>query len=685
MKKFKKIMAVVMVMVLLMCSLPMTSVGAAAVQLKLNTAVEVKTGSLLHPKFKPAKDGWYKFYSTGDDFDTYATLYDTYYNEIAYGDDSFTDIDDANFVLSAKLKGGKTYYLEVDVYDTERSVAVSVTVEETVGVESAEITKMPDNTTVIEGFEDETYSLYGLEMRFALSDGSTVDWSFDDGSDVVADTYINSYSVGYDNGDFAVVIECGEAYVEIPYTVGENPVESIEYKSDTPIEIYEKSNGYLDEGSGQYYYFYEIPEDAVLVFNYKDGRKEEVDIAYDEDIAFNWYDGQYEEPWGVGTHYITVSYYDVSTQIPVTILPSPFKSVVVNTQPSVDYYFGDFEFGYLEDGEYTFYPLDLSGMSFTVEYEDGTTQTFDDNDFDADNFMIDGYEYNVSAPVIYEAGQVDAVLYYKGAEIPFTVNVVETYIKSIEVVKPPVKAEYEYDYYADYTGAVIKINYKDGTSAQAEANADTMYYECVGDVVCNIKVGDDVVRIYNMVDFETDELYDYITCAGAQVRYDGVNYTDSRYVKSIEAENVTMSGEGMVITVHYEDGTTEKLTFDVLDYFVKEDHSTEACAMTENGVLTFSIEKWHYENSNDYTTTVFVLGESVDVELVEPAPGLKGDADGDGKVSILDASLIQLHRAQMATIDEANLKLADTDNDGQVTILDATRIQLFLAQMLPEL
>ena len=64
----------------------------------------------------------------------------------------------------------------------------------------------------------------------------------------------------------------------------------------------------------------------------------------------------------------------------------------------------------------------------------------------------------------------------------------------------------------------------------------------------------------------------------------------------------------------------------------------------------------------------------------EEEPLILGDADGDGKVTVLDATVIQRHLAEMSTesyVEEAS----DADGDGEVTILDATAIQRFLAEL----
>ncbi|MBE6824186.1 MAG: hypothetical protein E7513_02450 [Ruminococcaceae bacterium] len=64
---------------------------------------------------------------------------------------------------------------------------------------------------------------------------------------------------------------------------------------------------------------------------------------------------------------------------------------------------------------------------------------------------------------------------------------------------------------------------------------------------------------------------------------------------------------------------------------------------------------------------------------------LLGDVDGDGKITIVDATHIQRHLASLSTLDDAQLKRADTYKDGKVSIIDATQIQRFIAQLIPQL
>ena len=98
----------------------------------------------------------------------------------------------------------------------------------------------------------------------------------------------------------------------------------------------------------------------------------------------------------------------------------------------------------------------------------------------------------------------------------------------------------------------------------------------------------------------------------------------------------------------------------------------------------------------DLNCTIGVFADSYAHEYVV-ANGLKyviindetqmilGDVDGDKRISIMDATEIQRHIAQLTTIPEDRLPCADTDRDTRISIMDATQIQRFIAQLIPEL
>ena len=78
---------------------------------------------------------------------------------------------------------------------------------------------------------------------------------------------------------------------------------------------------------------------------------------------------------------------------------------------------------------------------------------------------------------------------------------------------------------------------------------------------------------------------------------------------------------------------------------------------------------------------VFDDGEAeLTLTVTDNPPVLLGDADGDGDVTVLDATAIQRQLAELQNetfCEEA----ADVDRDGEVTVFDATYIQRWLAEL----
>ncbi len=70
------------------------------------------------------------------------------------------------------------------------------------------------------------------------------------------------------------------------------------------------------------------------------------------------------------------------------------------------------------------------------------------------------------------------------------------------------------------------------------------------------------------------------------------------------------------------------------------------------------------------------------VSAAEVSPTIIGDVDGDGEVTIHDATLLQYYLAELAEINDAQKFVADVDDDGEVTIHDATMIQYYLAELI---
>ncbi|MBQ6413283.1 MAG: hypothetical protein IJI19_07385, partial [Ruminococcus sp.] len=117
----------------------------------------------------------------------------------------------------------------------------------------------------------------------------------------------------------------------------------------------------------------------------------------------------------------------------------------------------------------------------------------------------------------------------------------------------------------------------------------------------------------------------------------------------------------------------------------------------ENGVETDAI----YNGSQNLKITGLTAGTTIKMQLdltgfdFDSKTGAKmtvtwgsavtsyilGDADGDGEVTALDATLIQRYDAQMPVGDSFDVNAADVNGDGEVDILDVTLIQRYLAGM----
>ena len=90
----------------------------------------------------------------------------------------------------------------------------------------------------------------------------------------------------------------------------------------------------------------------------------------------------------------------------------------------------------------------------------------------------------------------------------------------------------------------------------------------------------------------------------------------------------------------------------------------------------------YYENGYMiFTTDHFSLYAVVD----ENMQLLTGDVNGDGVISIADATTLQKYLANIVDFDYEQLAVADTNGDGSVSIADATQIQKYLANIITSL
>lgn len=673
MKKLKKILAVIIAMAMVLTAMPVTSAFAEEVYdtLTLDTLKSVSyKGEDITLSFTPENDGYYKFMSTGS-CDTTATLYDSEWNKLSFGDES----SDSNFAIVEKLSGGSVYYLCVNEYYGDNA-NFKVKVTETVGIADATITKYPDNMTCIENYEYNA-SLKGLEMLFVTTEGEEVSWAYG------TVPYIGDLRITYndtfvgDDGYFHVNIKCGGFTTELKYEIVENPISSIEYISKHDIVLYDKTEGYYAYDD-KFIYFYNLPSDATFVINYKDGTS----IRCKENEGINGqqlhiYTDQYDEPWNVGTNYIYVSYMGVKTTIPVYVKATPIKSVTINSAPSREYVVGDYEYGYYDErNRYQFSPTDITDLSFTVEYYNGSKKTYDNSDFDVENQTIAGYPYRVDEYNANYEKTVNTTLYFMGAKIKYDVKVVKSPLKSFEMTWYPEKTDYEEGYYPVFDGTEFTLTFNDGTVETVVLSDENTSYGEDEWLDYEISVGDYKIKVYECWNQYDEKIYGF-SCLDKWIEYEGVWFDKRRGIENIKVENFTPSADEMKLHIEYADGLTETLNLDTVN-FSKSGNGYQVFSKTENGILNFRIGRI-MENEKVTGYTVYVLGKEI---VVDSSFESLGDVDGDGNITIMDATAIQLHIASLEKLSTKELSVADTDKDADVTILDASFVQLYVANMI---
>lgn len=62
-----------------------------------------------------------------------------------------------------------------------------------------------------------------------------------------------------------------------------------------------------------------------------------------------------------------------------------------------------------------------------------------------------------------------------------------------------------------------------------------------------------------------------------------------------------------------------------------------------------------------------------------------GDVNGDGEITILDATCIQKYIAQLEDFTDKQKEVADVNGDGTISVMDSTQIQKYIVQLIDTL
>ncbi len=449
MKKNVRFTAVFLVLLMLMSVLSVSAVHEDGPCLRHYEGFVGEEGVFL--EFIPEESDWYVFYTTGD-YDTYAFLSDAYGNEIGYNDD---DVD-YNFYLKNYLYEGESYYLEVGVYGLEYDeyAWIDTCVEKTEAAVSGTITQLPYNNTVVEGAEDETVDLMGLEAEFTLSDGTVVSWDWYS-DPPVGDSYVDVAVSRNEKDEYCVYLYCDDAVLEFTPKVSENPVERIEFTPEQDV-FYEGCGGEVNVNGDYIYGIWYNPEDMLTIY-YKDGGSY-TQRAWDETpegYYADWFHDQYDNPWSPGDDNVYyVEYLGHTVEVPVSVTESPVDCINVIKDPDVTIYEG-YYYPKWEGAEIALIMKDGSVIKETVNEDtlcyraDYTTESMFYTVFVGDYEVDIYYNYDVDLGEYYTLECLGATYDYLGFEFIDGREITDYKISSINFAGENTVIDIEYNLEAE--------------------------------------------------------------------------------------------------------------------------------------------------------------------------------------------------------------------------------------------
>ena len=385
-----------------------------------------------------------------------------------------------------------------------------------------------------------------------------------------------------------------------------------------------------------------------------------------------------DDPWTVGEHSLTIKNYDFSKTYTYRVEPTKIKSIVADdiVLSEAD---GTPDYSYGSNGEITYYNCFKNYQPHvTVTFRDGTTEEYAEYRCDRSEAYLNVPDYlsvkdDQSAENPWTVGEHTGTVYLYKTSVPFKVIVTESPLTSISVDDMTVGPE-------SYRGSGYEITPKvtvqmtDGTTAVLLPNE-----------VFTWQNRDYTVALSDRRDmFIASETFTlpskaygvhivYVLFMGKIVPFK----VTVNGLKTLCLDNITDNGDSLTIayTAQKADGTvcTGSFTTDKPEPFY------ECTAHDENlGSVALAY---------DYAYKLRIGGWEIPLTTGEPHTLIRdvGDADGDGMVTIQDATLIQRYLAEFGDADlnradyPESFYAADVNSNGKIDIGDVTALQRMLA------
>ena len=233
--------------------------------------------------------------------------------------------------------------------------------------------------------------------------------------------------------------------------------------------------------------------------------------------------------------------------------------------------------------------------------------------------------------------------------------------------KNPTSVINSYTY--DGTPKIPKVEFfeKDGTACELEEGKDYTL-TCTN----NVNAGTATATIKGMGIYAGTTVIKNFT----------INKADQDLLASITTTNLKCGETAQIVAIG-----EGNITYSSSDESVAQVSSKGVVKAVGEGYTVITINAAGNNNYNPDTEKiiVFVSGTADPTEPTTKPEHIIGDVNGDGSITVLDATTLQKFISGLVSLSNEQLALADTNGDGSVTVLDATQIQKYLANLVTQL
>ena len=658
------------------------------------TVTIITEGEIKYYSYKPSSDVTVSFYSTGgdEDTDTYGYIYDENLNLIDNNDD---DGENRHFKIAYPLKAGTTYIFACKFYDDEKTGSFEIyleayttetfvwgqdnwnfnnssryfgkyyyvdesiisTLKNQFNIDNTDISNMNrkmNDKNASKGFTGSCYGMTVSEMLVKqgflnLADYggySTVNRNSNSNRKIIS--LINAIQLLQNTGDFSQTLRQTQ-FSRSSFTQYEfiGRIEDVLQNNRMFLKIGYSINGRV-KGTSNYFY---DGSHAVLAYGIES-------CSYYSNVTYKTYDRK-------------------------ILICDPNRSINNKISDDACIYYRSSDHSWIIPYWYGDYYNNNYGNCTDMCYWNAGS-TLDTKTGSIDN-VIRYDAINESVDLMSEYGTDH---YIAGLELNSN-N--EAFVQEIENSGNP-----NMEFAGEGGSGIVKF----GTESDIDENGDEAFDSyALWNPTANYAVSfSSPSRVNSLMDYEKVSYYldstnstyvlykpsGYIKMNGSEADYDITMVTDDSEcvtdwyeitVSGSDTDSVTLkkSNGGYILTANNLSNITISTKNDTVS--ANRELSTDY-----DSVFIYEIDETHIglkvdtDNNGTYETELPVGNPEIPDEL------LLGDVDGDGEVTIIDATCIQRHLASIPTFAYIE-SAADTDGDGEVTIIDATYIQRWLANL----